>query len=99
MTETKRSCSMATAVALVLVFGLASAEAQLPKRGDYSGVFGFHWTGETHPVTKDHVMFSGHSSGTFFNDEKEGFLHAASVTCPSVDNVPPKDATAQGCAW
>lgn len=68
--------------AAALLVPLVATADQLPKRGSYSGVFGWYVNaGETVPVSKDHVVWGGFSNGSFRNDTGSGFLHAAIVKC------------------
>ena len=71
------SCAVAA-----LLFPLAVNAEQLPKRGSYSGVYGWTiTTGDTVPVGKDHAIWGGVSTGSFRNDAGAGFLHGAVVKC------------------
>jgi hypothetical protein len=76
----KALCSILSVVAVVVFLG-ASAEAQLPKRGTYSGLFGWHFTGTFVEVEKEHSIWNGHEEGPFFNDAGSGFLHLGVVIC------------------
>ncbi len=68
-------------VALVLVISV-NTEAQLPKRGSYSGVYSWYFPGELAvDVEKDHFMWGGLSTGAFRNDAGSGFLHGGVVVC------------------
>jgi hypothetical protein len=78
--ETKAVWVTVLIFAVVLFLG-ASAEAQLAKKGTYSGVFGFHFTGSVVELEKDRVTWGGPYSGLFRNDTGDGFLHAASGIC------------------
>ena len=75
--ETLTACAIAT-----LLLPVVTSAEQLAKRGSYSGVYGWYvGAGETVPVSKDHVVWGGVSSGAFRNDANSGFLHAAVVKC------------------
>ena len=70
-------------LAFVLVAGLG-AEAQLSTRGDLAGRLYWRGQGKWIEVEKDHMVFSGEITGTFFNDAGEGFLHRATAVCPGI---------------
>ena len=75
---------LSTVLALIagMLWPSCYAHAQLAKRGTYAGVYGWYvGAGETIPVSKDHVVWGGVSSGAFRNDANGGFLHAAIVKC------------------
>jgi hypothetical protein len=72
--------------AIVLFLG-ASAEAQLPKKGTYSGKFGWWAVGNLHDIDKNHVFWMGQFSGTFFNDAGSGFMDHISLLCPGVNDI------------
>ena len=78
-----------TLAAVAIVFLLGShAEAQLAKKGTYSGHFGWTAVGETIDVGEGRQFFAGQFNGTFFNDAGKGFLHGSSWVCPGVtDNI------------
>ena len=66
----------------------ASAQAQLAKRGTYSGEFGWHSQGETVALPDEgNSYWMGQFNGVFFNHSGSGFLHSASVICPAAGSV------------
>jgi hypothetical protein len=67
---------------VVVLFLGASAEAQLPKQGTYTGKFGYWGVGTVHQLEKDHVFFVGQFTGVFYNDSPGGFIDKTSVACP-----------------
>ena len=75
-----------TVVGLALIAGLltppAAVSSDLPKRGSYSGVFGWHFVGEGDGA-QGSMVWGGVATGTFRNDSGTGFLHAALVKCTS----------------
>jgi len=74
------------ALTLVLAVGV-TAEAQLPKRGTYRGMFGASAVGTAHEIEKGHIFFVGAFSGVFFNDVANGFIDKSSVQCPGVNDI------------
>ena len=82
------------AVAIVLLLG-THAEAQLAKKGTYSGRFSWSTHGKTVEMAPGHEVFSGKFAGVFNNDEGKGFLHESSWVCPGV-NETKNDVTQSG---
>jgi hypothetical protein len=73
--------TIVVAFAVVLALG-ANADAQLPKQGSYSGVFGWYFPpAQVVQVEKGHFVWGGTSLGAFRNDDGSGFLHGAGVVC------------------
>jgi hypothetical protein len=71
----------------LLVAALApSVDAQqLPKRGSFTGIFGWHFPADgMMQVEKDHLMWGGVSYGAFRNDAGSGFLHQTGTRCTAV---------------
>jgi hypothetical protein len=96
---TSRSTLLTLAAAVIVLLRGATAEAQLPKRGTYTGVYGWHFVGEIMEVEKDHLMWGGESTGAFRNDAGDGFLHGAVVVCTSSGEFKKGSATNGGyCA-
>ena len=48
--------------------------AQLAKQGTYTGLFGWNISSASHELEEGHVVTQDVYSGTFFNDEGNGFL-------------------------
>ena len=71
---------------LIVAFAV-SAQAQLAKRGTYSGLFGWNNMGETTELGDGNNYWVGQFRGTFFNDADSGFLHESSVICPASGTV------------
>jgi hypothetical protein len=79
----------------VFTFGLmlmaalsGNVQAQLAKRGTYSGVFGWDSRGETVAMPDEgNSYWMGQFNGAFFNDSGSGFIHRSSVICPSSGSV------------
>jgi hypothetical protein len=83
MTTTKRLCAMLVSIVLLLFVGLTRAEAQLPKNGTYTGIYGWFFPAAGMvELGKDHMFWAGASTGAFKNDAGDGFLHRAVVLCP-----------------
>jgi hypothetical protein len=78
--KTKAMVAMLGGFALVL-FLATSAHAQLPKRGEYTSVFGWAFAGKVMEIEKDHLWIYGDYSGTVFNDAGGGFLHQTAWVC------------------
>ena len=74
------------AVTLVLA-ACMTAEAQLPKQGEYRGTLGARGAGTIHELEKGHIFFVGGFSGVFFNDVANGFIDRTSVECPGVNDI------------
>ena len=73
-----------TTSALVLVVGVI-AEAQLPKRGAFSGIVGYRFPmSQVVQVDNDQWIWGGMYQGAFRNDTGEGFLHRTSVVCTAL---------------
>ena len=81
MLDLKRMLTFCTAAAVLVPIG-ASAE-QLAKRGTYSGIYGWFFTGRNVEVEKDRGLWGGTATGAFRNDSGGGFLHTAEVVCTS----------------
>jgi hypothetical protein len=74
------------ALALVIAVGV-TAEAQLPKHGNYRGMFGAQAVGTANQMEKGHVFFVGGFNGVFFNNVANGFIDKSSVVCPGVNDI------------
>jgi hypothetical protein len=68
-------------VVVVILFLGASAEAQLPKEGKYTSVFGWTFNGKVMEIEKEYLFIYGEYVGTNFNDEGKGFLHQTALVC------------------
>lgn len=80
------ACSILSVLAVVLLFDLTGAEAQLPKKGPFSGGFGWLFpttAAQVIEVEEGHFIWGGTWSGAFRNDAGEGFLHGAVLACTS----------------
>ncbi len=81
-------------LAAVVAAPFTSDAAGLPKRGTYSGVFGWHFVGEGDGAEGSSI-WGGVATGTFRNDVGSGFLHGALVKCSSAGTFskdwPPRD--------
>jgi len=81
----------------VLVLGLgATTHAQLAKEGTYSGAYGWSVSSTTYQLEDGHIFSQDVYKGTFFNDERKGFLHESSWVCPSVTDLIQGKGTARG---
>ncbi|PYM05482.1 MAG: hypothetical protein DMD82_11010 [Candidatus Rokuibacteriota bacterium] len=74
------------AVTLVLV-ACMTAQAQLPKQGEYRGTFGGRGAGTAYELEKGHLFWVGAFSGVFFNDVANGFIDRTSVECPAANDI------------
>lgn len=76
------------ALALVLGFLVSYASAaDLPKKGKFSGNFGWYATGKSHEIEQNHLYWVGEFAGTFFNDDGKGFMHQSSIVCPGTNDI------------
>lgn len=71
--------------------------AELPKKGEIAGKFGWYGNGKVYELEKGHVAFVGEFSGPFIADASSGFMHGATVVCFGVNDVFfDKDSASQG---
>ena len=70
----------------VLTTGIGNAEP-LPKKGTFTGKFGWYAVGKVTELEKGHVFFVGEFSGVFFNDTPGGALDTIGVQCPGANQV------------
>ena len=61
-------------LAVLVVVGVSTAEAQLARQGSYSGSFGAQGVGTLHELDAGHIFFVGGFNGVFMNEESGGFL-------------------------
>lgn len=83
-----RNTSIVRTFALAaLCFSLPAAAADLPKRGTYSGHYGWTFTGQVQQLGEDRVIYAGVVPGVMFNDKGKGFMHKARVDCTILNDV------------
>ena len=83
-------------VLAALCFSLPAAAADLPKKGTYSGHYGWTFTGQVQKLGEDRVIYTGVVPGVMFNDKGEGFMHKARVDCTIFNDVNKGRANATG---
>lgn len=77
---------LAVASLFVLAAGVAHAQG-MPKKGSFTGKFGWYAVGKITQLDEGHVFFSGEFSGVFFNDKPGGPMDGIGVQCPGVNDV------------
>jgi hypothetical protein len=76
------------AVVSLLVLAVGAAQAQgIPRKGTFTGKFGWFAVGKVIELEKGQVFFAGEFSGVFFNDTSGGTLDGVGVSCPGVNHV------------
>jgi len=76
------------AVVSLLVLAVGAAQAQgIPKKGSFTGKFGWFAVGKVTELEKGHIFFAGEFSGVFFNDKAGGVLDGIGVQCPGVNDI------------
>jgi len=91
---TRRRLSAWFALAFLVIVGVSTADAQLPKQGSYSGTFGAQGEGTLHELGPGHIFFVGGFNGVFMNEESGGFLDRTQVICPGINDI--VDGLSQG---
>lgn len=71
---------------LALVAGGAHAQA-MPKKGSFTGKFGWYAVGKVTELEKGRLFFTGEFSGVFFNDKAGGVMDGIGVQCPGVNEI------------
>jgi hypothetical protein len=74
-------------LAVLVVVGASTAEAQLARQGSYSGSFGAQGVGTLHELDAGHIFFVGGFNGVFMNEESGGFLDRTQVICPGINDI------------
>ena len=85
----------AAAVAAISM-SLATQAADLPKSGNYSGHFGWVFTGQVQELAGNRKVYAGMVSGVMFNDAGSGFMHKARTDCTLMNDVADGRANAMG---
>jgi hypothetical protein len=65
---------------LLSALSCAAVAGELPRKGNYSGVFAWHFVGQT-AGNGDATIWSGAGTGPFLNAAGSGFLHGGLVVC------------------
>jgi hypothetical protein len=83
---------MKLVTALMVAFGLLAPgfqgiAADLPKKGKFTGNFGWYAVGKPHELEQNHLYWVGEFGGTFFNDDGKGFMHQSSIVCPGTNDI------------
>jgi hypothetical protein len=59
----------------------------MPKKGSFTGKFGWYAVGKVTELEKGRLFFTGEFSGVFFNDKSGGALDGIGVQCPGVNEI------------
>ena len=83
-----RVFAMLGAIAALTLLG-ARTDAQLQKRGAFSGIVGYHFENMSQvvQVDNDQWIWGGRYQGLFRSDTGEGFLHRTSVVCTALGQL------------
>jgi hypothetical protein len=71
---------------LLSALPLVTTAGELPKEGSYSGVFAWHFTGQT-AGNDANTIWGGAGTGPFLNAAATGFLHASLVVCTTAGSA------------
>ena len=92
-----RNTSIAQGLAVAaLCLSLPAAAADLPKKGKYSGHYGWTFIGQVQQLGEDRTVYAGVVPGVMFNDKGKGFMHKARVDWTLYNDVNKGRANATG---
>ncbi len=92
-----RNTSIVYVLALAaLCLALPAEAANFPKKGTYSGHYGWTFTGQVQKLGEDRVVYAGVVPGVMFNDKGKGFMHKSRVDCTILNDVIKGRANANG---